>query len=85
MDKLYIRKSFIVRALQLDEEVQFNTISGVVIGHKGDYLLTYRNGMQNICDKESFEMKYEEIKEPIESPKNGFYCISSKYVSKRNQ
>ena len=84
MNKMYTRKPFIVLAHQLDESVTLNTISGPVIGHRGDYLITYRNGMQNICDRETFKQKYEQYK-PVKNIKKRFYCISSEHESNGDQ
>lgn len=72
MSKFYIREPFIVKAHQLDKEIMIPTISGVVIGKVGDYLITYKNGMKNICNKEMFESNYEEY-EPSESVKKEFH------------
>ena len=57
----YRRKPLIVEAFQTDHEMEVETINGIVIAKKGDYIVKDIKGISYPCDREIFEETYEEV------------------------
>lgn len=63
------KKPIVVEAVQLTEEVQIETLEGVMTGRPGDWLITGVNGEKYPCKPDIFEATYEPVgdcSEPIE-------------------
>jgi len=62
--KRYLKKPIPVKALQIPEEFQVETLEGVMKGKAGDYLMEGVHGEVYPCDKDIFEKTYEEYGGP---------------------
>jgi len=59
--KLYI-KTGIVKAIQMNEDFQVNTLEGTMKGKKGDYLLKGIYGELYPCKKDIFLDSYDRLR-----------------------
>lgn len=55
---MFVQKKYLVKAMQLDEDFELETIGGRHYGHKGDYLITNADGEQLIVSKGYFEENF---------------------------
>jgi len=57
--KLYIKKAIPIKAIQINEEFQVDTLEGIMKAKSGDYLIEGIKGELYSCDKEIFNMTYK--------------------------
>ena len=58
----YRKKPVIIEAYQTDEEIDIETLEGVMHASVGDYIITGVNGEKYPCKPDIFEKTYEEVK-----------------------
>lgn len=59
----YVKKPVPVRAKQIHEEFEVETLEGIMRGHPGDYLIVGTYGELYPCRREIFEKTYAPLKE----------------------
>lgn len=59
----YRKKPVVVEAYQTDNELDIETLEGIMHASVGDYIITGVNGEQYPCKPDIFEKTYEEVKE----------------------
>ena len=61
--KKYRKKPIIIEAYQTNEELDIETLEGIMHASKGDYIITGVHGEQYPCKPDIFFETYEEVKE----------------------
>lgn len=61
--KAYRKKPIIIYAKQMDKPFEVKTLEGTMMGKAGDYLIIGVKGEEYPCDKEIFELSYDEVLE----------------------
>jgi hypothetical protein len=56
------KKPIVIRAVQINEEFEVETLEGTMKGKAGDYLVEGIAGELYPCDKEIFKQTYEAVK-----------------------
>lgn len=56
---LYRKRPVVVEAVQLTEQIEIETLEGIMIGRAGDWMITGVNGEQYPCKPDIFEKTYE--------------------------
>jgi len=57
----YRKKPIVIKAIQLNNEFEVETLEGVMRGDKGDYLIIGINGELYPCKPDIFEQTYDEV------------------------
>ena len=61
--KEYRKKPVVITAYQTDEEMEIETLEGVMKANKGDWIIRGVKGELYPCKPDVFEMTYEEVTE----------------------
>lgn len=61
--KKYRKRPIIIEAYQTKEEVEIETLEGIMRANVGDYIITGIHGEQYPCKKEVFDETYELVEE----------------------
>jgi len=62
------KKPIVIEAYQTAEEVEIETLEGVMLASVGDWIITEVNGEQYPCKPEIFEKTYDEVRpKPVNS------------------
>ena len=61
--KAYRKKPITIYAKQMDKPFELKTLEGTMMGKAGDYLIIGVKGEEYPCDKEIFELSYDEVEE----------------------
>ncbi len=61
--KAYRKKPITIYAKQMDKPFEVKTLEGTMMGKAGDYLIIGVKGEEYPCDKEIFELSYDEVEE----------------------
>jgi hypothetical protein len=62
---LFRKKPVVIEAVKIEKDLIINTLEGIMLGRKGDWLITGVNGEKYPCKPDIFEKTYE----PVESQK----------------
>lgn len=64
---LYRKKPVIIEAELIKKDMLIKTLEGMMLGRKGDYLITGVNGEKYPCKPDIFEKTYEPVKASAET------------------
>jgi hypothetical protein len=59
----YRKKPVVIDAVQAESEELINTLEGVMLARKGDYIITGVKGERYPCKPDIFEATYEKVEE----------------------
>ena len=61
--KKYRKKPIVIEAKLLTESIEIETLEGIMVGNKGDYLIIGIKGEKYPCKPDVFNATYDEVDE----------------------